>query len=147
MNTSWKGKGSMKAKSIIKQATLVALGVIVVGTVGCTTWRADVRRATDVAVVDASPNASNKGYAEFYTLSTNFPVPIFLLDDRGKAFHLASVGLPRGERFSTARNGRVAAEKLRVALPAGNHMFMIENNGQYLQVPITEGQVTPVEID
>lgn len=137
----------MKPTAIFKYTSLLALTAWLAATVGCSTCSTADKRADRVASVDANPNASNKGYAEFYTLANNFPVPVFILDDRGKPIQVGSVGLHAGEFYSPERNGPMVAEKLRVALPEGTNVFMIEYGGPIVPVVITAGQVTPVEID
>ncbi len=106
----------------------------------------DVRRSTHLVQVDALPGQAGPGYVEFYTLSSNFPFPIFLLDDQQRPILLADVGLKQGEKYSYTRHPAQVGEKLRVALPPGTHLFMVERNGERLNVPVVEGKVTPVEL-
>jgi hypothetical protein len=52
----------------------------------------------------------------------------------------------RGDLYSRARYEGDVSERLRVAVPPGNNTFAIERNGPRVQVPVSAGQVTPVEI-
>jgi hypothetical protein len=134
----------MKNK-LLNLLAFVGVGTMILLT-GCGTTR-DVRHAQDTAIVDSSPSATSKGHVEFYTLKHNYPVPIYLVDQRGKALLLGSVGVKAGDRYSVERNGEVVAQKLRVAIPPGTYTFMVENHGQRIEVPVTAGQLTPVEVD
>jgi hypothetical protein len=113
---------------------------------GCTCGR-DVRHAKPVAVVDNIPQDGQKGYVEFVSTHHNAPFPIFLIDDPARPELLGAIGLNHDDKYSYSRHDTEMAEKLRVALPPGDHIFTIEREGEALKVPVVDGQVTPVEID
>jgi hypothetical protein len=113
---------------------------------GCTCGR-DVRHAKPVAVVDNIPQDGQKGHVEFVSTHHNAPFPIFLIDDPARPVLLGAIGLHHGDKYSYSRHGTEMGEKLRVALPPGDHTFAIEQAGEALKVPVVDGQVTPVEID
>ncbi len=118
---------------------------LLLATVGCQDTR-QVRKATAYAMTDTAPQVSDKGYVEFYTHSPGAAVPIYGIDAKGRPHSLGAVGLERGDRYSKARYEGTASEKLRVAVPPGNNTFSIEKNGPRVQVPVSAGQVTPVEV-
>ena len=134
----------MKQHQAVVLVPVILAGTLLFGS-GCSS--PDVQRAKHLVEVDALPGAGNRGYVEFYTLSTNFPVPIFLVDDQQRPILLAGVGLKAGEKYSYPRHQSLVAEKLRVAMPAGTHQFIIGRDGRRLNVSVLEGKVTPVELD
>ncbi len=136
----------MKKTSLLNVVTLFGIGAAtLIFATGCSTCR-DVRGTRDLVQVDAIPGAADKGYVEFFSPNERFPVPIYYVDNRGQAIPLGSVGLKQGDHYCFERNGYVG-ERLRVAVPAGNHTFMIERQGKIIQVPVQSGQLTPVEVN
>jgi hypothetical protein len=55
--------------------------------------------------------------------------------------------LKKGEAYSFTRHQTTVAEKVRVAVAPGTHQFMIERDGQLVEVRVEADKVTPVEID
>jgi hypothetical protein len=130
----------------MKLTTLSALTLpLILAAAGCCDTR-QVRNATAYGVMDAAPQVSDKGYVEFYTHTPGSAVPIYAVDSKGRQHSLGAVGVHRGDPYSRARYEGDAAEKLRVAVPPGENTFSIERNGPRVQVPVSAGQVTPVEI-
>jgi hypothetical protein len=122
--------------------------VLAIGT--CATFARDIRHAQPVATLDVAPQDSQKGYVEFYSTAhsaPNAPISIYLEDDQQGLRPLAAIGLNHGDSYSYSRHGMIMGEKLRVALPPGDHKFRIEGDGETIKVPVVDGQVTPVEID
>jgi hypothetical protein len=113
---------------------------------GCSTGR-QVRTAGSLHVVDTAPAQPSKGYVEFYSVATNAVVPIYLLDDQRHARLLGATGLHKGDHYSFQRHETIVAEKLRVALAPGSHLFMVERDGKTVRVPVEAGKVTSVQID
>ena len=99
-----------------------------------------------LGIVQTAPVESDKGYVEFISVSKDAPIPIYQLDNNGNKYLLASVGLKAGDAYSRGRHGQVV-QSLRVSEPAGEQMFMVESNGERIQVPVQEGKITPVEIN
>ena len=99
-----------------------------------------------LGVVQTAPVESDKGYVEFISVSKDAPIPIYQVDKQGNKYLLASVGLKEGDAFDRGRHGQVV-QNLRVSEPAGEQMFMVEGNGERIQVPVQEGKITPVEIN
>jgi hypothetical protein len=132
-------------KGGFRLATALAIIPLVLAA-GCTCGR-DVRQAQQVATVDAAPQEAQKGYVEFYSTAHNAPIPIFLETDPAKPQSLAAIGVNHDDKYSHARHGMIMGEKLRVALPPGDHMFRVGHDGEAVKVPVVDGQVTPVEID
>ena len=116
-------------------------------TVGCTTIHEQVKTARSLETVDTAPAEAGKGYVEFSSVSKDAVVPIYLLDAQHRPHLLAATGVRQGDRYSHRRHPTIAAEKVRVALPAGTHQFMIQGDGPVVQVPVEAGKTTPVEID
>src|SRR5258705_10856057 len=137
-NISFGGTMKLRMLSVITIPLLLAAA-------GCEDTR-QVRKVTPYGMMDAAPQVSDKGYVEFYTHSPGAAVPIFAVDSKGRQHNVGGVGLERGDLYSRARYEGSVSEKLRVAAPAGNNTFAIERNGPRVQVPVSTGQVTPVEI-
>jgi hypothetical protein len=112
---------------------------------GCTTGR-HVSTVRELGVIDTLPETAPKGYVEFYTRSANGPVPIYLVDEQNNSHLLAAVGLDAGNKYH-AREGMKVSERLRVAAPAGTHLFALQKDGPQIQVPVKENQVTCVEVN
>ena len=114
---------------------------------GCAAPYLEPRTARPRETVDTAPNATAKGYVEFSSISRNpVVIPIYLLDGNRPRL-LAGTGLSKGESYSYRRHPTTVAEKVRMALPPGSHKFMIEWNGEIIQVPVEADKVTPVQID
>ena len=130
----------------MKLRTLSVLTIpLMLAAVGCQDTR-QVRTARASGMTDTAPQASDKGYVEFYTHAPGAAVPIFGVDAQGRSHILGAVGLEEGDRYSRTRYETDVSEKLRVAVPPGNNTFSIERNGPRIRVPVSTGQVTPVEI-
>jgi hypothetical protein len=140
------GKTKHLSEALMKLPILSASTLTLILTAaGCCDTR-QVRKATAYGVMDAAPQVSDKGYVEFYTHTPGAAVPIYAVDSKGRQHSLGAVGVHRGDPYSSARYEGMAAEKLRVAVPPGDQTFSIERNGPRIQVPVSSGQVTPVEI-
>jgi len=127
--------------------TILTLGsAIVLATAGCATQQ--VRTARALETIDTAPAQTDKGYVDFFSVSKDtLVVPVFLMDEHHQPQLLAATGLRQGDRYCFRTHGTTAAETLRVAVPAGRHEFMVEKDGQILQVPVEAGKVTAVQID
>lgn len=112
---------------------------------GCATGR-DVSTVRELGVIDTLPENAPKGYVEFYARSANGPVPIYVVDEQNNSHFLAAVGLDAGDKYH-AREGMKVSERLRVAAPAGTHIFALQEGGRQIQVPVKENQVTCVEVN
>jgi hypothetical protein len=106
----------------------------------------DVRRSQRLVTVDVNPGQANKGYAEFYSVSADYPFPVYLVDAQGKELLLANMGLKHGERYCYGWHGAQVGERVRVAVPAGTHTFLVDN-GPAVHVPVLADKLTPVEVD
>jgi hypothetical protein len=137
-------QNAVDRKRGFRLATALAIIPLMIAT-GCSSL--DIRHAETVATADVADKGAPKGYVEFYSTAHDAPVPILLDDDPENARPLGAIGLKRGDKYSHSRYGIIMGEKLRVALPPGDHMFRIEGDGESIKVPVVEGQVTPVEID
>jgi hypothetical protein len=100
----------------------------------------------EVGLIDTLPDATAKGYVEFFTRSANGPVPIYLVDEQKNSHLLAAVGLEAGDKYYR-REGMTVAERLRVAAPVGTHTFALQKDGPQIQVPVKADHVTCVEVD
>ena len=105
-----------------------------------------VNTARELGVIDTLPDSASKGYVEFYTRSANGPVPIYLVDEQKNSHPLAAVGVGAGDKY-IEREGMKVSERLRVAAPPGTHTFALQKDGELIQVPVKENQVTCVEVD
>jgi hypothetical protein len=112
---------------------------------GCQSVR-HVSTARELGVIDTLPDTASKGYVEFYTRSANGPVPIYLVDEQKNSHLLAAVGVGAGDKYRE-REGMKVSERLRVAAPPGTHTFALQKDGELIQVPVKENQVTCVEVD
>jgi len=112
---------------------------------GCQSTR-HVSTARELGVIDTLPDTASKGYVEFYTRSANGPVPIYLVDEQKNSHLLAAIGVGAGDKYHD-REGMKVSERLRVAAPPGTHTFALQKDGDLIQVPVKENQVTPVEVD
>ncbi len=130
----------MKKDYLMKLAA--GLGVLVIIS-GCACH--DVRRSQRLVTVDVNPGQANKGYVEFYPVSAEYPFPVYLVDAQGKDLLLANMGLKPGARYCYPWHGAQVGQRVRVALPAGTHTFMIDN-GPLVNVPVLADKLTPVEV-
>jgi hypothetical protein len=131
-------------KELIPYLALL-LGAVVWVSAGCATHR-NVSTARELGIIDTLPEASAKGYVEFYTLSANGPVPIYLVDEQKNSHLLAAAGVRAGDKYYQ-REGMRASERLRIAAPAGTHRFALQKDGPVIEVPVKEDQITRVELD
>ncbi|HUR45742.1 MAG TPA: hypothetical protein VMZ27_07715 [Candidatus Saccharimonadales bacterium] len=129
---------------ILKTLSILTIPVLLAAA-GCEDTR-QVRTTRAYGMTETSPQGSDNGYVEFHALKTGAPVPIFGVDSNGRSHMLGAVGLKEGDPYSRARYEGDVSEKLRVAVPPGNNNFTIERNGPRIQVPVSSGQVTPVEV-
>ena len=129
-------------KDPILAAAAVAITLTLTGCYG----PRNVGGVSSLGMVQTAPVESDKGYVEFMSVSKDAPIPIYQVDEQGNEYLLASVGLEAGDAYYRERHGPVV-ENLRVGEPVGQHTFVIERNGERVQVPIQEGKITPVEID
>src|SRR2546430_6561507 len=107
----------------------------------------DVRSARRLEVIDSAPANQAKGYVEFHARSGKGVIPIYIFDEPKRPVWLAATGLREGDHYSAQRHPTTVAERLRVAMPAGPHTFMIQRDGELLRVPVQENKTTLVEID
>jgi hypothetical protein len=105
----------------------------------------DVRNAKQMVTVDINPGQASKGYVEFYPASTGAIYPIYFVDAQGRQMLLANMGVKAGDNYSYDVHGAPAGERVRVAVPAGTHVFKIDN-GPYIHVPVLADKLTPVEV-
>ena len=129
-----------------KVLVLAATACSVVLITGCYSTR-HVGGVKSLGVVETAGNDSNKGYVEFISVGKETPIPIFQMDRKGNSYLLGGVGLDKRDTYSISRHDMTVVENLRVSEPPGTHTFVIERNGEHIQVPVREGRITPVEID
>ena len=130
----------------ITSSLIITLSSAIVLATGCVTRQ--IRNARSVETIDTAPGQSAKGYVDFFSVSKDaVVVPVFLMDDQHQPQLLAATGLRAGDRYCFSTYRTTAAETLRVAVPAGRHQFMVEKDGQILQVPVEADKVTAVQID
>jgi hypothetical protein len=140
------GKQTSLSEVTMKLRTLSVLIIpLSLAVAGCFDTR-QVKSSTAYGITDTAPQVSDKGYVEFYAHTPGAVVPIYGIDARGRSHNLGAVGLKRGDVYSEARYEGLASERLRVAVPPGNNTFAIERNGPRVVVPVSAGQVTPVEV-
>lgn len=119
---------------------------VMVFVTGCYSTR-HVGGVKSLGIVETAGNDSNKGYVEFISVCKDAPIPIYQLDKAGNSYLLGGVGLDADDRYSLSRHDMTVVENLRVSEPAGTHTFVIDRNGERIQVPVREGKITPVEIN
>jgi len=142
-----KGHGKSKRDNMKKVLVLAATaGSVMFLVTGCFSSR-HVGGVKDLGIVETAGNDSNKGYVEFISVCKDAPIPVYQLDKNGNRYLLAGVGLESDAAYSLKRHDMTVVENLRVSEPPGTHTFMIERNGDRIQVPVQEGKITPVEID
>lgn len=129
-------------KSPILAAAAVAITFALTGCYG----PKNVGGVPSLGIVQTAPVESDKGYVEFISVSKDAPIPIYQLDEQGNEYLLASVGLKAGDTYRTKRYGTIV-QNLRVSEPTGDQTFMVEDNGDRIEVPVKEGMITPVEIN
>ena len=129
-------------KVLVVAATACSVMVIT----GCYSSR-HMGGVKSLGVVETAGNDSNKGYVEFISVNKDTPIPIYQVDKGGNTYLLAGVGLGADDKYSLRRYDMAVVESLRVSEPAGTHTFVIDNNGERIQVPVREGKITPVEIN
>jgi hypothetical protein len=122
----------------------ISLIPVLIAVTGCDTRQ--VHTAKAYGMVDRAPQTSDKGYVEFFTHTSDAPVPIFQVDAKDHPHVVGGVGLRPGDRYSKVRYEGDITSRLRVAVPPGNSTFMFERDGQRVKIPVVAGQVTPVEI-
>src|SRR3954467_5245390 len=130
----------------MKQNPIVAIAAIVVllAVAGCHSPK-HVGGVKTLGLVQTTPVESDKGYVEFMSVSKDAAVPIYQVDKQGNQYLLASVGLKAGDPYRKDLYG-TTVQTLRVSEPAGTQTFMIDRNGERIEVPVKEGKITPVEI-
>lgn len=132
--------------------SLTSLGTIssllIVCTVGCRT-AGQVSRSADLKTIDSLSSDTRKGYAEFYTLYEDAPIPLYQINARGKPRLVAVIGLEAGKkyRYRSRQAGVPIAAKVRLALPPGTHQFAVETRDELIEVTVKEASVTSVEIE
>ncbi len=131
-------------KTVSRITTTLSLASLLI-TLGCAS-RSQVKTALRLETIDTIPAEPAKGYVEFSSVSREAVVPIFLLDEQRRPRLLAATGLNKGAHYSFTSHPTIVAEKVRIALPAGVHTFMIERDGPILRVSVETGKVTPVEL-
>jgi hypothetical protein len=129
-------------KSLILAASAVAT---IAALTGCHSSK-HVGSAKSLGIVQTTPVESDKGYVEFISVHKDVPIPVYQLDDRGNKYRLASFGLDSGDSYHKDRYG-TTVQNLRVSEPAGEHTFLLEENGERIRVPVKEGKITPVEVN
>lgn len=131
----------------MKYNPIVAVAAVVVSlaVAGCHSPR-NVGGVKTLGVVQTTPVESDKGYVEFISVSKDAPIPIYQIDKQGNEYLLASVGLKAGDAYRKDRYG-TTVQNLRVSEPAGQQTFVIDRNGERIEVPVKEGKITPVEIN
>ena len=123
----------------------VAAVAITVALTGCHSPN-NVGGVKSLGLVQTAPVESDKGYVEFMSVSRDVPIPIYQVDEKGNEYRLASIGLKAGDKYQRDRYG-TTVQNLRVSEPAGEHTFVVEDDGQRIQVPVKEGKITPVEVN
>ena len=134
----------MKSFSKIISNTLAS--ALLLTTFGCAIGQ-QVRSARSFQALDTIPDGSAKGYVEFSSMAKDAAVPIYLLGAQHEPQLLAGTGIKAGDHYSFKRHQTEVAEKVRVALPPGQYQFIIQKDGQVLQVPVEEGKVTRVQLN
>ena len=129
-----------------KNPILAAVAVTITAALtGCHSTE-NVGGVKSLGLVQTAPVESDKGYVEFMSVSRDVPIPIYQVDESGNEYRLASIGLKAGDTYNKDRNG-TTVQNLRVSEPAGEHTFVVEDNGQRITVPVKEGKITPVEVN
>ena len=113
---------------------------------GCSSTR-HVGGVKDLGIVETAGNDSNKGYVEFISVCKDTPIAVYQLDKNGDSYLLGGVGLDHGSVYSLDRYDMTIVENLRISEPPGTQTFVVERNGERIQVPVREGKITPVEIN
>jgi hypothetical protein len=135
-----------KEVTMVKKSLIIMLaGSAILVATGCQDTR-QVRSSGSFRTVDIA-HGQDKGYVEFFCRSNNVAVPIYSGDVKDRAVIVGAVGLEPGDHYSRVRYETEVTSRLRVAVAPGKHTFLVERDGQRIEVPVQAGRVTPVAID
>jgi hypothetical protein len=121
-------------------------GLVALFATGCFSSR-HVGGVQSLGIVETAGNDSDKGYVEFISVCKDTPIAVYQVDKNGNNYLLGGVGLSRGDIYSIRRHDMTVVENLRVSEPPGTHTFVVERDGERIQVPVKEGKITPVEVN
>lgn len=136
-----RGKRSMRENPVLAVTAMAFIAALT----GCHSPK-NVGGVKSLGIVQTAPVESDKGYVEFMSVCRDVPIPVYQVDKQGNSYRLASFGLNAGDAYHKDRHG-TTVQNLRVSEPAGEHTFLVENNGERIQVPVKEGKITPVEVN
>lgn len=131
----------------IQTLGLAGLAVILC-TAGCGTTR-PITTATSSGTVSLATAEGSKGYVEFFSRQKHAPIAIYRMDENQRRQLLGVIGLQSGDWYRT-RPGESpvsVSERLRVAISPGNQTFVIQRDGQRLNVSVVADKTTTVELD
>ena len=142
----------MTTEASKRMKSLQMLGVaglaVLWGAAGCAT-SGTTKQSERIGNANLARAEGAKGYVEFSTLAKDRPVRLYAVEGRPKPRLVGVFGLASGKKgeLDVREMSAPVCETLRVAATPGQRTFMIQRDGKTFTVPVTEGKVTPVEVD